>query len=318
MKTKRKPKILVVIFLPSLIISGFIISAISLYHFSAPYIWIFGSWFIILAITVITVSRKRLKVIFLYFSLLFLALGSYEAYLWSRKSDVKIFNLHSIGLQRRDDELGYRPFENRKCVHTRKIGDETIFKVLYTINSQGLRISPPHRPTADRSILFFGGSFTFGVGVADEETLPYQMGIESDGKYRIYNFGFKGYGPHQMLVALENGLVESIIKAPPRYVVYQALPGHIQRVTGETYWDKHGPAYNISDDGNIIYTGHFDDRPKNRLALAIRQELKKSFVFKKNAAKIRYFPAVFGKEYPPLYWGDRPSEIFNRSARSRL
>ena len=77
----------------------------------------------------------------------------------------------------------------------------------YTIGPNGLRVSPPYEEVADvPCALFFGGSFTFGTGVEDDEALPYVAGILSEGKYRVYNFGYRGYGPHQMLAALESGL----------------------------------------------------------------------------------------------------------------
>lgn len=47
--------------------------------------------------------------------------------------------------------------------------------------------------------------------VNDNETAAYQVGEMSSGNYRIFNFGFKGYGPHQMLSAIEHSLVEDIV-----------------------------------------------------------------------------------------------------------
>jgi hypothetical protein len=55
----------------------------------------------------------------------------------------------------------------------------------------------------------FGCSFTFREGVEDREAMPYLVGELS--KYIVYNFGFHGYGAHQMLSALEYGIVDRIV-----------------------------------------------------------------------------------------------------------
>ena len=111
------------------------------------------------------------------------------------------------------------------------LDDEPIFDVVYTTNEAGLRASPPSAE-ARESILFFGGSFTFGTGVNDDETMPHRGGVATKGKYRVFNFGYAGYGPHQMLAAIEGGLVDEIVIEPPKYVIYQAIPHHVERAAG--------------------------------------------------------------------------------------
>lgn len=60
-------------------------------------------------------------------------------------------------------------------------------------------------------------------------------------------FGFHGYGPHQMLSALESGLARSIADCDTRHVIYLALVEHVQRSAGlpsgilkalATYWRR--------------------------------------------------------------------------------
>ena len=52
----------------------------------------------------------------------------------------------------------------------------------------------------------------FGAGLNDTEAMPYQVGLKTNGDYRIYNFGVNAYGPHHMLSALEHGYVENILR----------------------------------------------------------------------------------------------------------
>jgi hypothetical protein len=156
--------------------------------------------------------------------------------------------------------------------------------VTYNIDRDGLRISAPKgQINGERSILFFGCSFTFGEAVEDEETLPYQLGRLLTYPYSVYNFGFEGYGPNHMLAALEAGLATNIVASPPEFVFYQAIPDHVKRIVGGHPWIKYGPIYHLSASGSVTLVGHFDDSVNVRTpapdGLVIRQ-LKKSFLLR--------------------------------------
>ncbi len=156
--------------------------------------------------------------------------------------------------------LGYGPKPNFVATSA-KVTDngEVVYDVTYTINERGLRIAPEYIPSA-RCALFFGGSYTFGEGVEDSEAYPYQVGAQSSGRIQTYNFGFHGYGPHQMLAALESGFVDDAISCKPNYLVYLMLPrGHIERVLGLTSWDQNGPRYVVDETGRAKRVGRFSD-----------------------------------------------------------
>jgi len=77
-----------------------------------------------------------------------------------------------------------------------------LYDVTYTIGDDGLRITPKYELNElDQCIVIFGGSFTLGEGLNDEESMPYLIGNFS--KFNTYNLGFYGYGPHQMLSAFK-------------------------------------------------------------------------------------------------------------------
>ena len=72
------------------------------------------------------------------------------------------------------------------------------FDVIYTTDSNGFRTTPD-RPYAKLSIYFFGDSFTFGHGVADEETFASIVSsVWLDEHVKIVNAGVNGYGITQM------------------------------------------------------------------------------------------------------------------------
>ena len=52
--------------------------------------------------------------------------------------------------------------------------------------------------TKQKSLNFFGGSFAFGFGLNDNETMPYLL-QKYLKNWKIENYGINGYGVHQML-----------------------------------------------------------------------------------------------------------------------
>jgi hypothetical protein len=137
-------------------------------------------------------------------------------------------------------------------------------------------------PSPGGSVLFFGCSFTFGEGVQADETVPYQVGIQSQGRYKVYNFGFHGYGPNQMLAFMERGRLREVVDTPPRFAIYQALPDHVARVAGKIPYGKHSPRYRLDAEGTIRLNGHFDDgqKPHSPFQSHFREQLRKSAMYR--------------------------------------
>ncbi len=250
---------------------------------SIPFIWV-GLYSLIILFLLIYLFRNRTiyQQFFLYSAVVIMALTSFEAYLLFSSEQRDATQINRAGTMERDDVLGYKPVANQQFNHTKTVGGEVIFSVDYKIDKNGMRISPPYNPDSlAGDCLFFGGSFTFGSGVKDIETLPYQVGLQSDGKYRTFNFGYGGYGPHQMLSALRNGIPEQVIPDDklPKYVFYQAIVGHLYRAAGRVFWDPHGPRFIFNEKDEIIYEGNFDH---NRTHLDwLTNHLKKSLIYKK-------------------------------------
>jgi hypothetical protein len=262
-----------------LLIAGIVVTLISMQFFHAPFIWIFFSWFTVFLASSKFSATSFSKMLFFYLCFVPLALGLFESYLWISKKPGVWDNFTKDASIRMHEILGYAPRKNSSTAHRRYFRNELLFNVAYTIDADGLRVSPPWNSSESLgSILFFGCSFTFGTGVNDAETMPYQVGTKLRGKYRIFNFGFRGYGPHQMLSAIEHGMVERCVaKNKPKYAIYQALLGHIGRAAGLGFWDVSGPKYTLNKDGVVHYSGHFD---KRLLSL-----LSKSLIFKKILVK---------------------------------
>jgi hypothetical protein len=223
-----------------------------------------------------------------------LALGLGEGYAWYITPEKKNSYCCDDAYFVRDDNLGMIPRKNFTATHVKTINSVPIYKTAYTMDENGLRISPPFDVRTVRgSVLFFGCSFTIGEGVADRETMPYVTGLLTHGRYAIYNFGFHGYGPQQMLAALERGLTASVVRVPPKYLIYQAIPYHIERVAGLMTWFPHAPRYRYTDSGRVIAEGNFDTvsdetrysrierfwRARGAFGDAVSATLRKSFLY---------------------------------------
>lgn len=259
--------------------------------------------FILLAILWLAVSilnfcfcrTSGAKLLWLNFGFLCLFAGATELYL-------KSLGYGSFGrpparhegnktaLTKPHEILGYTLPAEIRATDRAYSGDELMWDVTYTMDRRGLRVTPePQR--RDRCILFFGGSFVFGEGIDDEATLPYQVGEMMAPDVKAYNFGMTGYGAHQMLAALELGLVDETLDCDRNAVsdvVYQSLSMHLLRAAGVAPWDDHGPRYELDEKGEAIYRGHFDDGYR-KLLRPLLKRAHKSAIYQRAFGKWQYF-----------------------------
>ncbi len=261
------------------VIAAFVISLIILKASTAPYVYIYIGliWFVITLVLSIMSKRPSIKPLWFNVSVVIIALTLFEAYLWSKSDEFYIATRVSGNRNTTHDFLGYAPVKGSKTNESKQYKDELIYDVTYTIDENGLRMSPPYEESnVTGCVLFFGCSFTFGLGVNDNETLPYQVGIKSHGRYRVYNFGFRGYGPHQMLSALEHKLVENVVDCNgSMFAIYQGIPDHINRSAGLSFWEFSGPRYVLGKNGEVMQAGSY-----NKISQKVRKHLNKSLIYR--------------------------------------
>lgn len=127
-----------------------------------------------------------------------------------------------------------------------------LYDVIYSLNSQGWRITPEHYDTADTAVVLFGCSFTIGEGVKDTETYAYLLGEKLGEKYQVFNFALQGYGAHQMLAQIESGLLKPICQRYKRvHAFYLTIAAHPARCIGFANYQNIGIKYILRDDGVI-------------------------------------------------------------------
>ncbi|MGB7934509.1 MAG: hypothetical protein WCH04_20245 [Gammaproteobacteria bacterium] len=149
---------------------------------------------------------------------------------------------------------------------------QTDYDVTYTIDDDGLRRTPDTGGPQAAPVLLFGGSYMFGEGVNDADTLGAVLARSSGRRVDVINHAYIGYGPHQMLSILENGLDNRELKGrKPLAGVYLAIRDHIRRTVGLAPWDSVGPRYYLDGDGHAYRAGNFDDGFEGRLLVMAKK-----------------------------------------------
>lgn len=277
-------------------------ASLSLQAALLPFAWFWLAWFVGLLGIGLTAGTSLSKAVWINVSAAVLALALGEIYLWSNKIEKAnaycCDDLYFI----RDDDLGIVPRKNFAATHQKIVNAAPIYKVTYTIDANGLRVAPPYDASqVHESVLFFGCSYTMGDGVEDKDTLPYMTGLLTRGRYAVYNFGFHGYGPQQMLASLETGRVQNIVTIPPRYIIYQTIPYHMERVVGLMTWFPHAPLYRRTDSGRVVPYGHVDTvadetryspierfwRRQGPTGEALSKTLRRSYIYDKFVRPLR-------------------------------
>lgn len=244
-----------------------------------PFLYASLLWIIFSIVIAITAKKEKLKLAAIYFASAMLAFGLAEAYYWGMfkhegpaSQDRTETVIISGGGTIAHDLLGYAPTKNSLQFVKEYNGNSLLYEVTQTIDQYGWRAIPESTDKTKEAALFFGGSFTFGQGIDDDETTAYQFQELSGGKYKAFNLGYGGYGPHQMLAILENNLeVEAVKNYQPMVAMYQAIPDHIYRIKGNSGWDYFGPKYELSENGKIEYQGSFNSYLKGTVIQMIRK-----------------------------------------------
>ncbi len=249
---------LLLILLPGIPISVLIIKQKLIF---APFVLILSLWFLLFLIASSTETKRSIKVVFLNMALIMLIFGCFELYFWRVAVNKLTYrqptaSLHKIEGKKfdtvRNAVLGYALRKNSSRTVTGYYNNEIIYKVTYTVDKNGLRVSPPPYNSNAPAILFFGGSFTYGENVNDDEAMPYKVGILTDREYAIYNFSIHGHGPQHMLAEIEHGIVDSTLTHEPKIAIYQAIPEHVNRLKGLQPLHMSGPHYTLNENGDII------------------------------------------------------------------
>jgi len=158
--------------------------------------------------------------------------------------------------------VGYRPQNDAHVTARKMINGQTIYNVAYTTDNHHRRVTPGQddRPSGD-ALFFFGGSFAFGEGLNDNETLPYYVAMDAPA-YRVYNYGFSGYGPQQAVAQLRDDSLFGPEGKRQAIGIYVFIPHHIRRAIGSmrvvSEWGYHFPDYEEDGRGGVVLNQTFE------------------------------------------------------------
>ena len=144
--------------------------------------------------------------------------------------------------------------------------------VTYSFDEIGRRITDPTNSGAEKHALFFGGSFTFGMGVENDRTLPSVFARCTSNNFQSYNFGGGGFGTGAMWIQLNREKFYSSIQQKKGFAVYSFLPRHITRSTGFDLFSfnrafKNNPLFMSEENGLILGPLKYSEHTQLKTAL---------------------------------------------------
>ncbi len=179
--------------------------------------------------------------------------------------ETKVSPVVTSGWSVRQPVIGWGP-EHAGRFHAEKTDPKSgipIYRADYTIDSNLLRKT--HSIETGPTIVFFGDSFTFGLGLNDAETLPQVFADLLARKQRVLNLGFSGYGPQQFLAELQTSRFDGVIGAQPRLFIFlTAAALHVERTACKPFWARRGPRYAL-ENGHVAFKGACDEGLSQRL-----------------------------------------------------
>lgn len=131
-------------------------------------------------------------------------------------------------LLRKDPKFGLMPIPDTRQPHW-YLPD---FAVKYSFDHEGWRVMPtPAEPRGE--ILFLGCSYTFGIGVRDQQTYPWLLASGPWRRYRVRNYSQSAWGTGKDYLALINHLQE---RSEPKLVLYGWIRDHLRRNYRRQSW----------------------------------------------------------------------------------
>ena len=144
--------------------------------------------------------------------------------------------------------------------------NESIYSVRYTIGQNNLRVTPVVNASSDFLVRYFGGSFVFGEGLNDTETLSYYSQLASS-KVRSENFGFHGYGVHNALKILK-----TLEKTEGSANLLLTGTFHAFRSACIPQWSSTHPFYELID-GELLELGKCSEKEYKGWVQSIKKKI---------------------------------------------
>jgi len=153
---------------------------------------------------------------------------------------------------------------------SRRTENEIIYRVNYTIGSDGFRVTPSQiLQQSGPRINLFGGSFMFGEGLNDDETIAYYTS-QYLPNVAVKNYGMHGWGVHNAFAIFEHLNVKGSVN------VLLTGPFHALRSSCVQWWTANHPKYQLTQSGKVKYVGLCG---KKRPPTFLEKVMSKSYLY---------------------------------------
>lgn len=149
------------------------------------------------------------------------------AFYWSNEADPEKIDDHRLVM--RDPYIIIKPSSVVEVERKTNSG-VVIYKRKYTVDEMSRRLTPVKKDEIDtrRNLIFIGGSFTFGTGLADDETFPYYFS-QYRPNFNVYNLGIYSAGANDMLDDMRSFARFTDIPKTGGIVFYTAIFDQIEK-----------------------------------------------------------------------------------------
>lgn len=143
---------------------------------------------------------------------------------WLQRSEVRV--VRGVKYRTDDPDLSSRLIPGVTSEHRVLAADGTeMFNVVYSVDHDGSRLMP-HRPATGSRWACFGGSFCFGLGLNDEETIAARL-QSARPDVRVFNYGIEAQGTGDASIYLRRVLQQH---PETEVCVYFMIYDHFRRV----------------------------------------------------------------------------------------
>ena len=155
-------------------------------------------------------------------------------------------------------EFGSQPQPGKFTAKKLAANGDVIYDTVFTIGQDGFRVTPRYEAKQSHHINFLGDSFTFGEGVADNQTMAYYVGDLVNGQsggslnpLQVKNYGIHGWGVHQSLAILQSKLDH---RANVQFVL--TAPWHASRSACADFFTVGSPKFKLESSGLVTRNGY--------------------------------------------------------------
>ena len=228
----------------------------------------------------------RFTITFLYS--LELIFGS--VYYYNNSGNNKVKDYINGEYSEKDTILGYKFKPDVDSVGSCKTVDgDTIYNVTYSSDQYNRRIESKSEELSDKNnkhAIFVGGSFTLGHGLTNAHTFPSFFNAKTDS-FQSYNYGFGGYGPHQIALFFKSGvdiINNKSIKQKRGFMMYTYFNPHLNRVYGGSDYLIYGSSTpDVFVDGDSLIF-----RKRSRVHLLLSLIINESYTLRFFQIKLKH------------------------------